>query len=104
MSAVVESTFQPGDRVRVSDREHRGHYRTPWYIKGKVGTITVDNGAWINPESRGHGGSGLPKVPVYRVLFNQTELWEDYDGPKTDTLIVDVFQHWLEPVQEGEHA
>lgn len=101
MSVQVQPAFRPGDRVRVSDREHRGHHRTPWYIKGKVGTVTTDNGPWLNPESRGHGGSGLPKVPVYRVQFDQTELWENYTGPPHDTLIVDVFQHWLEPVEEG---
>ena len=104
MSAPVTPRFRVGDRVRVSDREHEGHHRTPWYIKGQAGVIVADNGPWHNPESRGHGGTGLPKVPVYRVLFPQSRLWEHYDGPEDDTLIIDIFEHWLEPASEGSDA
>lgn len=102
MSGAVAGRFRIGDRVRVDDRKHQGHHRTPWYIKGKTGTVVADHDAWLNPETRAYGDTGLPKVPVYRVQFDQHELWESYPGPATDTLIVDVFQHWLEPVQEGE--
>jgi nitrile hydratase len=101
MSATTAGRFRPGDRVRVSDRAHDGHHRTPWYIKGREGVVDVYNGPWLNPESRGHGGSGLPKVPVYRVRFEQTALWPSYTGPAHDTLIVDIFEHWLEPAREG---
>lgn len=103
MSSAVDGRFKIGDRVRVDDRAHNGHHRTPWYIKGKLGTVVADNDAWHNPETRAYGESGLPKVPVYRVQFDQHDLWEDYGGQPGDTLIVDVFEHWLVPV-EGEDA
>ncbi len=101
MSGSAQPRYHPGEIVRVSDREHSGHHRTPWYVKGKIGTVAADNGPWLNPETRGHGGSGLPKVEVYRVLFSQSDLWENYAGPERDSLIMDIFEHWLEPVQEG---
>ncbi len=103
-SSAIAGRFKVGDRVRVDDRAHDGHHRTPWYIKGKTGTVVADQEAWPNPETRAYGETGFPKMPVYRVLFEQTDLWEDYEGPATDTLIVDVFQHWLEPVREGGSA
>jgi hypothetical protein len=31
-------------------------------------------------------------------------LWEGYEGPSSDTVEVDVYQHWLEPATEGELA
>jgi nitrile hydratase len=101
-SGALAARFRVGERVRVDERAHDGHHRTPWYIKGKTGTIVADQSAWPNPETRAYGASGLPLMPVYRVLFNQTDLWNTYAGPATDTLIVDIFQHWLEPVQGGE--
>ena len=35
-------TFDVGNRVRVAEREHRGHHRTPGYLKGKRGEIARD--------------------------------------------------------------
>ena len=100
MSDVIAGHFRIGDRVRVDDREHEGHHRTPWYIKGKTGAIVADHAAWPNPETRAYGETGFPLMPVYRVLFDQRDLWDDYEGPEGDTLIVDVFQHWLDPIDE----
>ena len=54
--------------------------------------------AYVNPESRAYGRSGLPRVTVYRVEFDQVDLWESYRGPANDTICADVFEHWLEPV------
>lgn len=102
MTAPQASRFRPGERVRVSARAHAGHHRTPRYIQGKVGQVQVDNGLWINPETRAYGGSGLPEIRVYRVCFPQAELWESYEGPSHDSLIVDIFEHWLENVQEED--
>jgi nitrile hydratase len=102
MSSLVAGRFRIGDRVRVDGRAHDGHHRTPWYIKGKLGTVVTDHDAWLNPETRAYGESGLPKVPLYRVRFDQRDLWDGYAGPPGDSLIVDVFEHWLEPVGEED--
>jgi nitrile hydratase len=38
---------------------------------------------------------------LYRVRFAQLELWSDYAGSVGDTLDVEIYQHWLEPVEEN---
>ena len=88
--------FTQGDRVRVSRRYPTGHHRTPWYIKGRTGRVDTVYKAWVNPESRAYGHDGLPKVPLYRVEFDPTDLWQTYDGLGEDRICADVFEHWLE--------
>jgi hypothetical protein len=95
MSALA-GKFKPGDRVRVRFEDRPGHIRTPWYIRGKTGWIEHLHGEFLNPESLGHGGSGLPKRPLYLVAFNQGDVWGQYHA-SNDKLLVDVFEHWLEP-------
>jgi hypothetical protein len=88
--------FKPGDRVRVRFEDRPGHIRTPWYIRGKTGSVERVHGAFLNPESLGHGGNGLPKKVLYSVAFQQNTVWNSY-SPKPDKLFVDIFEHWLEP-------
>lgn len=82
-------------RVRVGSPSH--HFRTPAYIQGHIGTVDALSGVFPNPESLAHGGDGLPRQPLYRIRLRQTDLWPDYTGNPLDTLLVDVYQHWLEP-------
>jgi hypothetical protein len=89
--------YQPGDRVRVRVDSPPGHYRTPTYIQGKTGRVVDLCGIFPNPESLAHGGSGLPKQPLYRVEFAQSEVWGQYQGPAVDKVLVDIYQHWLHP-------
>ncbi len=86
--------FQPGQRVRVADREHRGHHRTPSYAKGKLGRVERLQGRFANPETRAYGDSGLPEKELYLVSFDQRELWPGY--PRAERLAMDIFEHWLE--------
>jgi len=88
--------FKAGDRVRVRKDDRPGHIRTPWYIRGKTGWIERVYGDFLNPESLGHGGSGLPKRTLYLVAFNQNEVWNQYRTPR-DRLLVDIYDHWLDP-------
>lgn len=98
MTTEVLPRFKCGDRVRVRSAFVPGHMRTPGYIQGKAGWIQAVYGPYRNPESLGHGGDGLPKQPLYRVGFLQREVWDDrYTGPPTDTVYVDLYDHWLEP-------
>jgi hypothetical protein len=88
--------FRPGDRIRVLTEDKPGHVRTPDYVKGKPGQVATVLGAFRNPESLAYGESGLPKRPLYKVEFLQVDLWEGYSGPQSDTLSVDIYEHWLE--------
>lgn len=88
--------YSPGDVVQVRPDVHNGHHRTPWFIKGKTGRVHKLAGSFFNPESRAYGGDGMPKQPLYAVKFDQRDVWaEDYRGPDSDTLIVDIYEHWL---------
>ena len=93
----VSARFVRGDRVKVNLRYPAGHHRTPWYIKGRTGRVDAVYDTYMNPESRAYGRDGLPRVPLYRVEFHQTDLWQTYDGPAEDKVCADVFEHWLEP-------
>jgi nitrile hydratase len=88
--------FKPGDRVRVRFEDRPGHIRTPWYTRGKTGWIERVYGEFLNPESLGHGGDGLPQRPLYLVGFNQSELWEQCRTSR-DKVLVDIYEHWLDP-------
>jgi nitrile hydratase len=89
-------SFRTGQRVRVADRAHEGHHRTPGYVKGKIGFVEREHASFTNPETRAYGTDGLPLRPLYLVGFAQRDLWADYRGRADDTLHLDLFEHWLE--------
>ena len=78
-------SFAVGQRVRVSAREHRGHHRTPGYLKGRVGTVERCQGSFTNPETRAYGDPGLPEQTLYLVRFESEHL-----------VYADIYEHWLE--------
>jgi len=40
----------------------------------------------------------LPKKRLFEVRFKQKDLWPDYAGPESDTLDIDIYEHWLSKV------
>ncbi len=90
-----------GDRVRVREDYPPGHIRTPVYVRGKEGVIARAFGSFLNPEVLAIGRDGLPKKALFEVRFLQRDLWPDYSGPKTDTLDIDLYEHWLSKVCQG---
>jgi nitrile hydratase len=95
----MSARFGPGAAVRVRDARPPGHLRTPWYIRGKAGTVAEIAGRFANPEELAFGRDGLPARTLYRVRFRQTEIWPGYDGPVGDTLDIEIYEHWLEPAE-----
>ena len=89
--------FAPGDRVRVREAHPSGHIRTPYYIRGKRGIVERVCGEFRNPEELAYGKDGLPKRLLYRVRFDQRDVWPDYGGARGDTVDIEIYQHWLEP-------
>ena len=98
MASDAAARYRPGDRVRIRVGTPATHFRTPEYVQGKLGRIEALCGVFKNPESLAYGGDGLPAQPLYRIEFAQTELWENYRGPDTDTLLIDIYEHWLETI------
>ena len=99
MSRLTFPKYQPGDRVRVSSKPAKGHSRTPRYVQGMPGVIRKLHGSFRNPESLAYGGSGTPLQPLYLVEFEQSQLWALYQGAAVDKLWIDLYQHWLEPLE-----
>ena len=94
----MKSRFRSGDAVTVRAMYPLGHIRTPYYVRGKQGVIERICGEFANPEELAFGRDGLPKRPLYRVRFRQRDVWPDYGGEGEDTVDVEIFEHWLEPV------
>jgi hypothetical protein len=90
--------FRPGERVRVRAAYPPGHVRTPWYVRGRTGIVERLCGLFRNPEELAYARVGGPAQPLYRVRFAQCDLWPDYTGDARDTVDVEIYQHWLEPV------
>ncbi len=94
----MEPKFRAGDRVTVRAAYPIGHVRAPYYIRGKSGVIERYCGAYANPEELAYARPGIPKQPLYRVRFRQFEVWQDYQGAQSDTVDVEIYQHWLTSV------
>jgi nitrile hydratase len=89
--------FRPGDRVRVQIRYPLGHYRAPWYIRGKTGIVeSVIEPRAVNNEEEGFGRNAGSKRHYYRVVFLMKDLWVGYPGSPQDDLGIEVFEDWLE--------
>lgn len=93
----MSERFSPGARVKVRAAFPPGHVRTPYFLRGKEGRVEKLAGKFSNPEELAYGRDGLPRRALYRVVFRQRELWPAYAGAPADTLIADIFEHWLEP-------
>ena len=100
----MTARFAAGEAVRVRRADPPGHVRTPWYIRGQHGVVERVVAAFPNPEERAYGRSGLPLAVLYRVRFPQCQVWPDYRGPATDTLDIELYEHWLEPAGQTAAA
>jgi len=92
--------FEPGQRVRVRPetwrtRWRKPHLRTPGYIFGQVGLVERACGVFADPERAAFGMPAGSQM-LYRVRFPQASLWEGYQGSSSDTVDVEIYQHWLE--------
>ena len=87
--------YEPGEAVRVREDYPPGHIRTPVFIRGKYGVITRNFGEFDNPEITTSELEG-PQKTLYEVRFRQVDVWPDYAGSDSDTLDIDIYEHWLE--------
>lgn len=90
--------YSPGTSVRVKDDwpETRGpvHIRTPHYLRGQHGTVVRQLGTFANPEDLAFARPAEQRA-LYHVRFDQPAVWQE--GRAGDQLLVEVFEHWLEP-------
>ena len=100
-TAAAAPAFAAGARVHVRKVDSQGHIRTPHYIRGKTGVVERFVGFFKNPEELAYGRNGEPLRALYRVRFVQSQVWPDYDGGPGDTLDIDIYEHWLQPVSSS---
>jgi nitrile hydratase len=81
--------FQIGDRVQVAGANPNGNPRTPAYIRGKSGVVSMLHGCIVNPIDH-HG----VYPPLCSVMFRVGEV---FGGTSRDTLSVDLHEDWLAP-------
>ena len=103
----MTARFAPGDAVRVRNdwpeaqaatTGRRPHIRTPHFVRGAEGTIECLLGTFANPEDLAYGQPAENR-PLYQVRFRQRALFPEGSGGARDSLIADLFEHWLEPVK-----
>jgi nitrile hydratase subunit beta len=84
-----------GVRVKRDFPETRGpcHIRTPHYLRGRRGVVERPLGSYPNPEDLAFARPAA-RLPLYHVRFEQPALFGE--GAKGDTLLVELFEHWLE--------
>jgi nitrile hydratase len=90
--------FKPGDKVQVRRAPPEAHCRTPWYLRGRMGTVAEIAGVFRNPSLLAFHKPGLPKLPLYRVEFRHCDVFDTEPGP--DKIVADLYDHWLQPVAE----
>lgn len=98
----MSARFKPGDLVRIIDRQPVGHMRTPAYVRGHIGRVERWCGSFPNPEGLAYGRDGRPECDLYRVHMKQSALWPTYSGARGDTLEIEIYDHWLDPVDIAE--
>ena len=102
MADALSASFKPGDSVLVRVGSPPRHIRTPAFIQGKTGRVERLYGAFPDPETLAYGATYAERVPLYRVRFDQADVWKRYAGRPGDSICVDIYQHWLEPADAEE--
>ena len=91
----MPARFQVGDEVQVKVRGPEGYNRTPIYLRGKKGVVHEIHGEFVNARGLGYGNAEDHQA-LYAVSFNLAYVRGRDPESSRDTLIVDVFEEWLE--------
>ena len=92
------AAFSVGQNVVVRTGPAEDHCRTPSYLRGRAGQIVEVVGLYRNPSQLAFHKPGLPKIWLYRVRFEQPGIWDAYAGSRLDSVIADIYEHWLSAV------
>ena len=84
-------------RVRDDWPETRGpaHIRTPHYLRGRRGTVVRRLGAFPNPEDLAFA---RPAAGRRCTTWRSTSRAIWHEGRAGDELLVEIYEHWLEPL------
>ncbi len=88
--------YRPGDRVRARNDHLTTHTRLPRYVRGRVGEIVENQGAFVFPDTNAHGRGESPTW-CYTVRFTAVELW-GRGAEAGSEVMVDCWEPYLEPL------
>src|SRR5579864_4174827 len=94
-NVLVPPRFKVGQRIRARNINPTGHTRLPRYARGKIGTIHLDHGVYVFPDTNAQFLGEKPQR-VYSVRFAARELWGEQAKPQ-DAVYLDMWDDYLEP-------
>ena len=86
--------FKPGDRVRTRNINPPTHTRLPRYARGKLGTVHLDHGVYVFPDTNADSLGEKPQH-LYSVRFAARELWGE-QASSHDAVYLDMWDDYLE--------
>jgi nitrile hydratase subunit beta len=92
---AVTARFHTGERVRARNINPVVHTRLVRYARGKTGTIQMDHGVFLFPDTNALFLGEKPQH-VYSVHFTARELWGE-QAPPQDSVYIDMWDDYLEP-------
>ena len=92
---AVTPRFYAGERVRARNINPVTHTRLPRYARGKTGTIHLDHGVFLFPDTNALFLGERPQH-VYSVRFAARDLWGEQAAPQ-DSVYIDMWDDYLEP-------
>jgi nitrile hydratase beta subunit len=93
---AVSAKFHAGERVRARNINPVEHTRLVRYARGKTGTIHLDHGVFVFPDTNALFLGEKPQH-VYSVRFAARELWGE-QAPQQDSVYIDMWDDYLERV------
>ena len=94
--ARTPAIFALGETVRMKNIHPVTHTRLPQYVRGHLGTIELNHGYHVFPDSNSLGAGENPQW-LYTVRFDGPELWGKGADP-TLSVSVDAWESYLERV------
>jgi nitrile hydratase subunit beta len=92
--AKAPAMFAIGETVRMKDIHPVTHTRLPQYVRGHLGTIELNHGCHVFPDTNSLGKGEDPQW-LYTVRFDGPELWGK-DADPTLSVSVDAWESYLE--------
>jgi nitrile hydratase subunit beta len=90
----VPARFAVGQPVRARNVHPTGHTRLPRYVRGKPGTIYLDHGVHVFPDTNAHSLGENPQH-LYSVRFAARDLWGEQASART-AVYLDLWDDYLE--------
>jgi nitrile hydratase subunit beta len=91
----VAPRFKVGQHVRARNINPVGHTRLPRYARGRTGTVQMDHGVFVLPDTNAHFKGENPQH-LYSVRFTARELWGESASAK-DCVNLDMWDDYLDP-------